>query len=81
MSPLDFLAWLRVELRDAGIHFAITSGQACVYYGIQQTTKDSDWIIALDDVHVQALADTAEIMAATSAELQEIAPPMDVLLP
>jgi hypothetical protein len=44
MSPLDFLNWFRLELHRAGISFAITSGQACVYFGLQQTTKDSDWI-------------------------------------
>jgi len=50
MTPLNFLAWLRAELRRAGIRFLLTSGQACVFYGIQQTTKDSDWIVALDDI-------------------------------
>lgn len=50
MTPLNFLAWLRAELRRADIRFLLTSGQACVVYGIQQTTKDSDWIIVLDDI-------------------------------
>ncbi|MBE7503129.1 MAG: hypothetical protein HS113_23165 [Verrucomicrobiales bacterium] len=44
-APLDFLKILAGELREAGIPFAITSGMACVHYGLQQTTKDSDWII------------------------------------
>jgi hypothetical protein len=52
MTPLNFLIWLRGELRAAGIPFAITSGQACVYYGIQQTTKDSDWIVDLSGIDV-----------------------------
>jgi hypothetical protein len=43
--PLDFLKIFAGELRGAGIPFAITSGMACVHYGLQQNTKDSDWII------------------------------------
>lgn len=50
MAPLGFVNWLRVEFRRAKIRFTLTSGQACVYYGIQQTTKDSDWIIGLEDI-------------------------------
>jgi hypothetical protein len=46
--PTDFIHEFRVALHQAGVRFAITSGQACVYYGIQQTTKDSDWIIDPD---------------------------------
>jgi hypothetical protein len=49
-SPNAFIRWFRGELHGAGVRFAITSGQACVYYGIQQTTKDSDWIIEPDDL-------------------------------
>ena len=44
-APLDFLRVFADRLRSAGIPFAITSGMACVHYGLQQTTKDSDWII------------------------------------
>jgi hypothetical protein len=47
-APLDFLVVFAGHLRSAGIPFAITSGMACVHYGIQQTTKDSDWIIAAE---------------------------------
>ncbi len=50
MPPLDFLYHFRDLLRDEGIRFAITSGMACVYYGLQQNTKDSDWIIHPDDI-------------------------------
>ena len=49
-APLDFLGIFAGKLREAGIRFAITSGMACVHYGLQQTTKDSDWIIAPDDL-------------------------------
>jgi hypothetical protein len=47
-APLDFLKIFAGELRQAGIPFAITSGMACVHYGLQQNTKDSDWIIPAD---------------------------------
>ena len=33
-TPLDFLHTLRVDLRASGIRFAITSGMACVHYGL-----------------------------------------------
>ena len=49
-SPTAFIQWFRRELHAAGVRFAITSGQACVHFGIQQTTKDSDWIVAPDDL-------------------------------
>lgn len=49
-TPLDFLNTFRVELRASGVRFAITSGMACVHYGLQQTTKDSDWIVPPDQV-------------------------------
>ena len=52
MGPLPFLTSFRKRLSTAGIRFAITSGQACVYYGIQQTTKDSDWIVEPDDLEM-----------------------------
>jgi hypothetical protein len=44
-TPLEFLYHFRDLLRESGVRFAITSGMACVYYGLQQNTKDSDWII------------------------------------
>ncbi len=35
-TPLDFLNTFRVEMRASGIRFAITSGMACVHYGLQE---------------------------------------------
>lgn len=49
-APLDFLKIFAEQLRGAGISFAITSGMACVHYGLQQNTKDSDWIIPAQDL-------------------------------
>jgi hypothetical protein len=50
ITPLEFLYHFRDLLRERGIRFAITSGMACVYYGLQQNTKDSDWIIEPADL-------------------------------
>ncbi|MBI4864354.1 MAG: hypothetical protein HY815_29455 [Candidatus Riflebacteria bacterium] len=47
-APLDFLVLMRRRLRESGVSFALTSGMACVHFGLQQTTKDSDWIIDPD---------------------------------
>ncbi len=49
-APLDFLDIFKARMREAGIGFALTSGMACVHYGLQQTTKDSDWIIPAEDL-------------------------------
>jgi hypothetical protein len=49
-EPLDFLTIFKRQLRQEGIPFAITSGMACVHYGLQQITKDSDWIIPAEDL-------------------------------
>jgi hypothetical protein len=49
-APLDFLKIFAGQLRAADISFAITSGMACVHYGLQQNTKDSDWIIPAEDL-------------------------------
>ncbi len=65
-SPLDFLRRFAAELRSAGIRFAITSGMACVHYGLQQTTKDSDWIIAPEDL-AKLRALLADLETATPA--------------
>ncbi len=44
-TPIDFLNALTARLADVRIPFAVTSGMACVFYGIQQTTKDVDVIL------------------------------------
>ncbi len=63
-SAKKFMRQFQQELHAVGIRFAITSGQACVYFGIQQTTKDSDWIIVPEDLfRLQAMlvdADTSK---------------------
>jgi hypothetical protein len=49
-EPLIFVETLQRHLREASVRFTITSGLACVHYGLQQTTKDSDWIVPADDL-------------------------------
>lgn len=49
-APVDFVTIFAAQLRSEGISFAITSGMACVHYGLQQTTKDSDWIVPAEDL-------------------------------
>jgi len=44
-EPLGFVDLFCGLLRTARVRFAIRSGMACVYYGLQQTTKDTDWIV------------------------------------
>lgn len=51
-APLDFLRLFAGQLRGARVRFAITSGMACVHYGLQQTTKDTDWIVAPEDLEL-----------------------------
>jgi len=44
-SPLQFYRTFRTLMQEHGIRHVLTSGMACVEYGIQQTTKDTDWIV------------------------------------
>ena len=45
-GPIEFYRTFQALLRGRAIEGLLTSGMACVEYGIQQTTKDTDWIIA-----------------------------------
>jgi hypothetical protein len=54
LSVFEFLDEFSGRLRGAGVRFAITSGMACVRYGLQQTTKDSDWIVEPYDLKIEA---------------------------
>lgn len=48
-SPLRFYRIFRSLLVENGIRAVLTSGMACVEYGLQQTTKDTDWIVEISD--------------------------------
>ena len=63
-APLDFLKIFMGKLREADIPFALTSGMACVHYGLQQNTKDSDWIIP-----AEALERLRELLTKLEGEL------------
>jgi len=49
-SPIQFYRNFQALMRQHGIRHVLTSGMACVEYGIQQNTKDTDWIIHPDDL-------------------------------
>jgi hypothetical protein len=48
-SPIEFYRTFQAQLRGRSITGLLTSGMACVEYGLQQNTKDTDWIIAPAD--------------------------------
>lgn len=91
-TPLEFLHLFRTELRAAGIRFAITSGMACVRYGLQQTTKDNaardhglpPAPLAGDvrhELYAAGCADAAVLANLEPEQLAEIAPPLEEVLP
>jgi hypothetical protein len=49
-SPIQFYRNFQALMQQHGIRHVLTSGMACVEYGIQQNTKDTDWIIHPDDL-------------------------------
>jgi hypothetical protein len=49
-SPIQFYRNFQALMRQHGIRHVLTSGMACVEYGIQQNTKDTDWIIHPEDL-------------------------------
>lgn len=72
-SPHAFIDRFRRDLHTAGVRFAITSGQACVYFGIQQTTKDSDWVIEPDDLSLlRATLHNAELAGQTQVSYRGV---------
>lgn len=40
-SPIQFYRNFQTPMREYGIRHVLTSGMACVEYGIQQNTKDT----------------------------------------
>jgi len=49
-DPIAFYRSFQSLLRGRAITGVLTSGMACVEYGIQQNTKDTDWIVAPGDI-------------------------------
>lgn len=48
-DPIEFFRSFQTLLRGRSIAGVLTSGMACVEYGLQQNTKDTDWIVHPDD--------------------------------
>ena len=48
-SPIQFYRNFQALMQQHDIRHVLTSGMACVEYGIQQNTKDTDWIIHPED--------------------------------
>lgn len=48
-DPIEFYRTFQALLGGRGITGVLTSGMACVEYGLQQNTKDTDWIITPTD--------------------------------
>ena len=44
-DPIEFYRSFRALLSARAIPGVLTSGMACVEYGLQQNTKDTDWIV------------------------------------
>src|SRR2546425_389660 len=81
MSPVElhiFYEDLVCKLRDRGVVCAITSGLACVHYGIAETTKDCDLLC-----HPESFAALLELLKETRVKgvvcgyRGNISPPLD----
>jgi len=44
-DPIQFFRSFQSLLRERSLVGVLTSGMACVVYGLQQTAKDTDWIV------------------------------------
>ena len=64
--------------REAGVTCAITSGMACVHYGVAQTTKDCDLLCEPQsaDKFLNIIAES-ELKGAKPAYRGNLSPPMD----
>ena len=74
----QFYEGLVIELREQGVVCAITSGMACVHYGVAETTKDCVLLC-----HTASLGTLLDLLAQTSLSGQpcqyrgNISPPLD----
>lgn len=64
---------VRVELRESGIRFAITSGMACVHFGLQAAARVAVYEAGLTRGAVPANLERSEIAT--------LAPPIEEMLP
>lgn len=77
-APLDFVKRLAAELKEAGIRFAITSGMACVHYGLPREPLDA---AGREAAFTQGLRRAANLTGADDAELAFVCPPHSEILP
>lgn len=49
-DPIAFYRSFQGMVRERSIKASLTSGMACVEYGLQQNTKDTDWILDADGI-------------------------------
>lgn len=49
-DPIAFSETFQALVRGRSIKATLTSGMACVQYGLQQNTKDTDWILDPDEI-------------------------------
>lgn len=74
----QFYEGLVMKLRERGVVCAITSGMACVHYGVAETTKDCDLLC-----HTNSFGTLLDLLSETSVQDQpcryrgNISPPLD----
>jgi len=49
-TPLGLLKAVTAKLEEARLDFVVTSGMACVHYGLQQATKDVDLVLKAQEL-------------------------------
>ena len=73
-----FYEGLVQKLRNRGVVCAITSGMACVHYGVAETTKDCDLLCHMGSFdELLALLDATQISGAACQYRGNISPPLD----
>ena len=81
MNPTElhlFYEDLVAELRDRGVVCAITSGLACVHYGVAETTKDCDLLCHPDSFgQLLDLLNATQIQGVRCGYRGNISPPLD----
>ena len=61
----QFYEGLVMKLRERGVVCAITSGMACVHYGVAETTKDCDLLC-----HTNSFGTLLDLLSETSVKDQ-----------
>src|SRR5438034_6129543 len=73
-----FYEGLVLRAREQGVICAITSGMACVAYGVAQATKDCDLLCTPDSVdRLFSIVRDTKLKGATASYRGHITPPLD----